>query len=226
VSDRPEGAGGRPFATARVADIAAVPGPGTLSWIPVRRHFDVRAFGVNAYSAREPGEDVVEDHTEATNGHEELYTVLSGRATFTVAGEEIDAPAGTFVFIRDPNVRRAAKAAEPDTTVLAVGAKPGEAYEVSAWEFWFAAEPHRRAGDYGRAVEVLFAGLAERPDHPALLYNLACAESLAGERERALAHLRRAVELDRRFAAYAESDEDFDPLRDDPGFASAIAGKP
>jgi hypothetical protein len=226
VSDRPEGAAARPFATARLADIGAVPGPGTLSWIPVRRHFDVRAFGVNAYSAQEPGQDVVEEHTEATNGHEELYTVVTGRATFTIAGEEIDAPAGTLVFIRDPEVRRAAKAAEPDTTVLAVGAKPGEAYEVSAWEFWFAAEPHRRAGDYPRAVEVLSAGLAERPDHPTLLYNLACTESLAGERESALAHLRRAVELDASFAEYAESDEDFDALRDDPGFASAIARKP
>jgi mannose-6-phosphate isomerase-like protein (cupin superfamily) len=216
----------KPFETIHLSEVEAVPGPDTLTWIPVRRRLDIRAFGVNAYSAQNVSQDVVEDHTEAGNGHEELYTVLSGRATFTVAGEEIDAPAGTLVFIRDPHIQRAAKAAEPGTTVLAVGGKAGEAYHVSAWEFWFAAEPHRRAGDYRKAVEVISAGLAEHPEHPALLYNLACAESLAGDTESALSHLKRSVALEWRFGEYAESDEDFDAIRDEPGFASAIAREP
>jgi tetratricopeptide (TPR) repeat protein len=216
----------QPYESVHLSEIEAVPGPDTLSWIPLRRRFDVRAFGVNAYTAHDVGQDVVEDHTEAGNGHEELYTVLSGRATFTVAGEEFDAPAGTLLFIRDPEVQRAAKAAEPGTTVLAVGGKAGEAYQVSAWEFWFAAEPHRRAGDYRKAVEVISAGLAEQPEHPGLLYNLACAESLAGNTEAALAHLERSIALDRRFAEYAASDEDFDAIRAEPRFASAIAREP
>jgi hypothetical protein len=216
----------KPFESVHVSEIEAVPGPDTLSWIPVRRHFDVRAFGVNAYTAQEVGQDVVEDHTEAANGHEELYTVLNGRAVFTVAGEEIDAPAGTLVFIRDPEVQRAAKAAEPGTTVLAVGGKAGEPYQVSAWEFWFAAEPHRRAGEYRKAVDVIAAGLTEHPEHPALLYNLACAESLAGDTESALSHLERSVAIEARFAEYAKSDEDFDAIRDDPRFpGSGRTGK-
>jgi tetratricopeptide (TPR) repeat protein len=216
----------RPFDSAHLSEIDALPGPETLTWRPVRRHFDVRAFGVNAYTAAEAGLDVVEDHTEASNGHEELYAVVSGHAAFTVAGEEIDAPTGTLVFIRDPEVRRAARSLEPDTTVLAIGAKPGEPYAVSAWEFWFAAEPHRRAGAYDKAAATIAEGLAERPDHPALLYNLACAESLAGDADSALSHLERAVSLDASFAEYARSDEDFAPIRDDPRFASAVAGKP
>jgi hypothetical protein len=210
------------FDSAHLAEIDAVPGPGTLTWRPVRRRFDVRAFGVNAYTAAEAGQDVVEDHTEASNRHEELYAVVSGHATFTVAEEEIDAPTGTLVFIRDPEVRRAARALEPDTTVLAIGGKPGEPYSVSAWEFWFAAEPHRRAGEYDRAAATIAEGLAERPDHPPLLYNLACAESLAGDTEAALGHLGRAIELNAEAARRATDDTDFDPIRHDPRFAELV----
>jgi tetratricopeptide (TPR) repeat protein len=60
--------------------------------------------------------------------------------------------------------------------------------------------------------------LADQPDEPRLLFNLACFESLGGRHEEAIAHLRRAVELDPSFAAYARKDTDFDPIRDDPAF--------
>ena len=100
-------------------------------WRPVRYHFGISAFGANAYVAREAGELIVEEHTE-TN-HEELYVVLAGVARFTLDGEELDAPAGTLVFCPPP-VERKAIAVEPGTTVLAVGAVPGDAFEVSDWE--------------------------------------------------------------------------------------------
>ena len=48
--------------------------------------------------------------------------VLAGRATFALDREEIDAPAGMFVFIGEPDVRRGAIAAEAGTSVLAIGA--------------------------------------------------------------------------------------------------------
>jgi tetratricopeptide (TPR) repeat protein len=212
------------FLHANISEIETLPGPGTLRWIPLRRHFDIRAFGINAYSAQAAEQDVVEDHTEGSNGHEELYVVIKGHATFTVAGEEIDAPAGTLVFIRDPDVRRAAKARLADTTLLAIGGKPGAPYEISAWEFWFAAEPHRLAGNYARAVEVASAGLVLHPNHAGLLYNVACYESLAGQREGALEHLKRSIDADPQFRERARSDADFAPLRDDSRFAALTAG--
>ncbi|MBA2564548.1 MAG: hypothetical protein H0V09_03895 [Gemmatimonadetes bacterium] len=215
-----------PFEHVQLSAVPTIPGPGTLSWIPVRRHFGIRAFGINAYRAGEAGQDVVEDHTEGSNGHEELYVVLAGHATFLVGGEEIDAPAGTAVFIRDPAVRRAAKATEPDTMVLAVGGKPGEPYEVSAWEFWFAAESHRRAKEYDKAVEVVAAGLAHHPNHAALLYNLACNEALAGRTEEALEHLGRAIELDAACIENARSDPDLERLRSEPLFARLLSRAP
>jgi quercetin dioxygenase-like cupin family protein len=142
---------------------------GTLLWRPVRRTLDIGAFGINAYLAPAAGDDVVEEHDESSLGHEEVYIVLSGRATFTLGGEELDAPAGTVVFIRDPTVVRYARAAEPDTQVLAVGGPRDDVYQVSPWEDFFAATRHRNAGDYDAYLAELEDALARRPDHPAIL---------------------------------------------------------
>ena len=189
---------------------------GTLLWRPIRRTLDIGAFGINAYVAPEAGVDVVEEHTESALGHEEVYIVLSGRATFTLGDDELDAPTGTVVFIRDPAVKRHARAEEPGTQVLAVGGRRGEGFEPSPWEDFFAAEPLRAAGDYDAYVAALASALVKRPDHPATLYNLACAEVLAGRADDALAHLRRALELKPEWAEMAQKDDDFASVRDAP----------
>jgi tetratricopeptide (TPR) repeat protein len=205
-----------PFASVHISELDAVPITDTLVWRPVRRTLGVEAFGVNAYTAENAGDEIVEDHDElgnAAGGHQELYVVLAGRVTFTVGGEEIDAPAGTLVFLRDPAVRRAARAAEADSTVLAVGAEPGKPYEVSAWEFYFAAIPFAKAGDWDKAVETVAEGLDRYPDNPALLYNLACYEAQGGRADDAVAHVFRAIELDPRLRDVAANDTDLDPIR-------------
>ena len=81
---------------AQLSEIESVAGPGTLQWTPVRRHFDIAAFGINAYLAADPGQDIIERHTEDARQHEEAYVVMTGRATFTLDGEDTDAPAGTI----------------------------------------------------------------------------------------------------------------------------------
>ena len=193
---------------------------GSLLWRPVRRRLDIGAFGINAYVAPNEGDDVVEEHTERSLGHEEVYIVLAGRATFTLDDETVDAPAGTVVFIRDVDVRRHARAEEAGTSVLAIGGPRDAAYEPSPWEDYFAAERHRTAGDYDAYVAELEDALRRRPDHPATLYNLACAEALAGRGDEAVAHVRRAVELDPAFGEYAAEDEDFVGLRERPDWPS------
>jgi tetratricopeptide (TPR) repeat protein len=208
----------RPFESVHLSELDAVPVSETLVWRPVRRRLDVRAFGVNAYTAESAGDEIVEEHDELGTGaghHEELYFVAAGHARFVLDGQEIDAPAGTFVFVRDPAVRRAAQATAPDSTVLALGGRRGEAFEVSPWEHYFAAIPHARAGDYDTAVSVVEGGLGDNPDNPSLLYNLACFEALAGRRADALAHVRRAFELDPKTREWAETDSDLDSIRDD-----------
>jgi tetratricopeptide (TPR) repeat protein len=110
--------------------------------------------------------------------------------------------------------------------VIAVGGKPGKAFTPSAWERSAPAFAYWPAGEFEKAIEHLARAHSEHPDDPRVLYNLACAESRAGQRDDALAHLREAIELDTSFAELAENDSDLDAIRDDPGFPSAVAGKP
>ena len=208
----------RPFKVARIDEIPRI---GNF-WVPVRRHFDIGAFGVNAWVARTAGDVIIEEHDEVTRGHEELYLVASGRATFLAEGKELDAPAGTILFVRDPTVRRGAVAQEAATTVLTIGAEPGAPYEVGAWEaIW----PSYEAGDYARVVEMLEEVLERDPENPFALYNLACMESLLGRGDAAVRHLRRALLRNPNLRHRIPHESDFEAIRDHPGFASAISGE-
>src|SRR4051812_31412794 len=115
--------------TTHLSDVARENG-----WSPLRLHFDVKAFGVNAWTADEADADLIGEHDEVRSGHEELYLLVSGSATFTVDGESADAVPGTVVFVRDPESKRAAKALVPGTTVVVIGGKPGAPYVPRAWE--------------------------------------------------------------------------------------------
>jgi len=213
------------YGVARVEDLEAFPIPDQdgLTWRPVRRHFGVSSFGVNAYTADEAGTRVVEEHREK-DGHDELYVVLSGRATFTLEGEEHDAPAGTLVHC-PPGTLRSAFAAEPGTTVLGIGAKPGEVFEASGWEWVFAGVSKLSQGDEEGARAELRAGIETYPNAWQGYFNLACIEARLGNRDEALDQLERAAELDREpVAKLAREDEDFESVRDDPRFL-ALTGQ-
>ena len=193
--------------------------------LPLRKHFDVGAFGINAYRADQEGAQVIEEHDEVgpnAGRHEELYLVLSGRATFTVAGEEVDGPPGTVVFVRDPATRRGAVAREAGTTVLAVGGARGNAFTVSDWEDMSGLSRYFDEGDYTGAIAFMGDFLEQHPGHAGGLFNLACAESLAGKADDALEHLAAAVEKQEDLRELARNDEDFAPLRDDPRFLEIV----
>lgn len=212
----------------RIEEIEPVPVVGgELQWRPLRRTLGIEAFGINAYTAS-AGELVVEEHDETGAGaghHEELYVVVTGRATFTVDGEEIDAPIGTCVFLDKPEERRGARAVEDGTTVLAIGGVRGEAFKVSPWEFAFAGMPAYEAQRYDEAKALLLEGLEVHPGNASLLYNLACMEALSGDKDAALEHLAQAVS-NPRFRGFAETDTDLDSLRDDPRFSAALESPP
>lgn len=207
--------------TAHIDDLDRVEMPDGFVWRPVRKHFGIRAFGANAYTPGANGR-VIEEHTERVLLHEEIYLVLRGRVRFTVGDEEHELDQGELVFIRDPMLRRGAVAVSDDAAVLAIGGKPGEPHEISAWEYTFAASPDLRAGRYDEARRLLREGLDAKPDNPAILYDLACVESLAGDTDRALELLDEAIEKDERFREYAQTDEDFAAIRDDPHFPSPL----
>lgn len=212
----------RGWESARFEELDSVPLFEGIVWHPVRKRFGIQAFGVNAYTAEKVGEQIVEEHDEAgaggAGGHEELYIVLTGRATFTVDGESQDAPAGTFIYIGEPSLRRKAIAEENGTVVLAVGGRAGKAFEVSAWEWYFSAMPAFRAEKWDEAIAIMEDGLTEKPGNAAILYNLACAESRAGRPLDALTHLQQAIKGDSKWAERAKTDSDFDAIRREPGF--------
>jgi mannose-6-phosphate isomerase-like protein (cupin superfamily) len=190
--------------------------------IPVREHFGIQAFGINAYT---PGEDgtLINEHDETYDLQEELYLVLDGHATFEIDGETIDAPPGTFVFV-GPEVRRKATG---EGTVLAIGATPGEAYQGIDWgEAWPLHSDSMAAYDekrYADAQESVRKALEHMPDHAGLNYNYACFATLAGDTgDETFAHLRRAVELRPAFREDARRDDDFAAVRDDPRFEQAL----
>lgn len=194
---------------------------GEFVWRPVRRRFGITAFGTNAYTAR-AGQRVVEEHRES-DGHEELYVVLRGRATFTLGDDEVDVPAGTLVFVQ-PGTRRGAVAAEDGTTVLAVGAKPGVVFEPSPWETSFAGLALAAKGEVERGRALLDEAIAARPEDWQGPYNLACLEARYGDREAALDAVERGAALARdEFAKWAADDRDLDSVRDDPRFRAALA---
>ena len=100
--------------------------------------FGITAFGTNGYVARKAGDVLIEDHSEASSGYEELYVVLSGEVDFTVENEAaldetFRVAAGTLVFV-PPERGRTARARTGDAAVLAVGAVPGQPFSVSEWE--------------------------------------------------------------------------------------------
>jgi uncharacterized cupin superfamily protein len=119
------------YETAHIDDMASNQWP---HWIPIRHHFAIESFGINAYR-RNTGEAVVPEHDESHSGYPELFYVADGHATFAVDGEEIDAPAGTCVWVKEPGAKRVATATADGTLVLAIGAAaPGQAYAPSGWD--------------------------------------------------------------------------------------------
>jgi tetratricopeptide (TPR) repeat protein len=208
------------YAVARLDEIDQLD-DGREPYRPVRHHFGITSFGVNAWTAREAGDRIINEHDESDDGNEELYLVLHGRAVFELDGDRVDAPAGTFVFAR-PGVKRTAFAEEPETTIIALGGTPGMAYEPDGWELWAPLNPLYQKGEYAEVADRGRALVEAHPQYAGLFYNLACCESLAGRTTDAIDHLRRAIEMSERFRAYAKDDSDFDPIRDEPAFKDLI----
>jgi tetratricopeptide (TPR) repeat protein len=194
---------------------------GRQPWRPVRHHFGISSFGITAWTGREAGDRILNEHDEAdaTDRSEELYLVTQGRAVFD--GERRDAPAGTFVFV-EPDVKRTAFAEEPGTTIVAVGGVPGKAYEVSGWEVWAPFRPLYEAGDYAAVADRARELTESEPRYAVPLYNLACCESLAGRTDEALEHLRQAIELMDGMREYAKSDSDLDAIRKEAAFEELV----
>jgi hypothetical protein len=196
---------------------------GREPWRPIRHHFGIESFGINAWTAADAGDRIINEHDETDDGNEELYVVTQGHAVFELDGERRDAPTGTLVYVR-PNVKRTAFAEEPGTTILAVGGVPGEAYQPDGWEIWAPLRALYEAGDHTAVVERGREVIEANPQYAVPMYNLACCEALTGRTTDSIEHLRQAIERQERLREFAKQDSDLDPLRDEPAFKELVGG--
>jgi tetratricopeptide (TPR) repeat protein len=212
------------YAVARIDEIDEID-DGRCPFRPVRHHFGIMSFGVNAMTAHSDGDRLINEHEEVEpDSSEELYVVVSGHARFEVDGEAQDAPAGTLVHV-PAGLKRTAFAREAGTTLLAIGGGPaGKPYEPNGWELFAPLFPLFESGDYEEGADRAQALIAGDPPYGAVYYNTACFESRAGRIEAALSHLRRAVELSPSLAELARGDDDLAALREHAAFAEIVGG--
>ncbi len=211
------------YAVARLEEIEELT-DGREPFRPVRHHFGITSFGVNAWTAPGVGDRIINEHDESDpDSDEELYLVVRGRAMF-----ERRRPSGCAHGDFDLCAsRREADgvAEEPETTVVALGGTPGKAYEPDGWELWAPLTPLYEAGEYAEAADRGRQLVEAHPQLAGLLYNLACCESLAGRTADAVDHLGLAIDHSERCRSYAKDDSDFDPIRDEPAFKELIERK-
>lgn len=199
-------------------------GDGDRVYIRLRRTLDIGAFGASASYQAKAGEDVIGEHDElgpGADGHEELYVVVQGGATFTLDGEEIDAPQGTVVFVQ-PGATRKAVATSDETIVLSVGGRRGEAYRLPPGAELYGFFEHYKQEDWEGALAACHVALEKYPGNALILYNIACMESMLGRGDDALETLRKSVEQWPKFKENAQADDDFTSLREDPRFVALI----
>ena len=188
---------------------------------PIRHHFGITSFGINAWTGREAGDRILNEHDEADDGNEELYIVIRGRAAFELDDERLDAPTGTLVYVR-AGVKRTAFADEPGTTIIAAGGVPGQAYEPDGWEIWTPLRPLYEAGKYAEVADRGREVIEANPQYAEPMYNLACCEALAGRTGDAIGHLRLALERSEQLRAFAKEDSDLDSIRVEPAFKELV----
>ena len=193
---------------------------GRAPFRPVRHHFGITSFGVNSFTGRESGDRIINEHTEEGE-QEELYVVLNGRARFEIAGDRVDAPAGTLVFV-PPGVLRSAFAEEDGTTLVVVGGTPGLVYEDLGFEVWAPFQTLYVEGKYAEAADQAREPIEAHPQYAGAYYNLACCEALAGRTSDAIGHLRQAIERSERMREFAKGDSDLDSLHGEPAYQELV----
>jgi quercetin dioxygenase-like cupin family protein len=128
------------YAVRRLDEVPTVPGT-DVRWHPLQHHFRLSAFGANVFVANSAGDELIAEHDESPSGQEELYVVLRGTVRFVLDGDEFTVEALSVVGVTDPSVRRAALAAEPGATLLALGAERRDEFRSTWRSTWFADVP-------------------------------------------------------------------------------------
>ena len=93
----------------------------------VRAGLGVTAFGLQVIELP-PGFDGYPEHDQSHDEQEEVYTVVKGKVTLQVGGEEFELEPGTFARV-GPSERRKLVTGDEGARIIAIGGVPGMAYE-------------------------------------------------------------------------------------------------
>lgn len=97
--------------------------------LKARSGLGVESFGMQVLEFP-PNADRYPEHDHSESGEEEVYVVLSGRATLVVDGEEHELEPGVFARVGPDAKRKLVTGSEP-ARILALGGIPGKAFEVT-----------------------------------------------------------------------------------------------
>ncbi len=98
------------------------------AFVRARASLGVTAFGMQVIQLPPDSGDMAPEHDHLHDGQEEVYVLLDGSCEIDVAGKRIDLGGGTFVRV-GPGERRRLRSHAQGARVLAIGGRPGRAYE-------------------------------------------------------------------------------------------------
>jgi mannose-6-phosphate isomerase-like protein (cupin superfamily) len=113
------------YTVKRVEDFEAVFGGGFKR---VRAGLGVTSFGLSLIDLP-PNYASYPLHTQEHDSQEEVYTVLSGRATLEVGGESVELEPGVWVRVGAAEQRRLVTG-EESARIIAIGGVPGGVYHA------------------------------------------------------------------------------------------------
>ena len=107
----------------------------------VRAGLGVSSFGMQVIELP-PNFEHYPEHNHDHDEQEEVYTVLSGRATLQVDGKDFELEPGMFARV-GPTERRKFTTGDEGVRFLALGAVPGRAYEAPEFTEEGAPDPQK-----------------------------------------------------------------------------------
>ena len=112
-------------------DFELMEGSGECTWGLARKSLGVSAMGMNLVEIGPGGQ--IPEHDETGREQEEVFIIWSGDATAVVDGNDIEAPAGTFVRVSPETRRTIRNDGDQPLRMLIVSAPVASGYEPMGW---------------------------------------------------------------------------------------------
>jgi quercetin dioxygenase-like cupin family protein len=112
-------------------EFESMEGSGECTWGLARKSLGVSAMGMNLVEIGPGGQ--IPEHDETGREQEEVFIIWSGDATAVVDGNDIEAPAGTFVRVSPETRRTIRNDSDQPLRMLIVSAPVASGYEPMGW---------------------------------------------------------------------------------------------